>query len=215
MPRVAGRGCKLVVARDEPVDGAERGFGNEGERGMTVHERPFDGRMVHERDVARSAACEPIEHAGENRAVERVEEIDHERPARERVVGGVVAHEPDVATAQRRARDRREIVPCDGVQRGRDLDADDLPERAARGEQYGAAHARAEVDERGVLERERHVREQRVEIADRRRFVMRRMRDTRPDRFGVQFAEKEQRLGRDVAVGVEPLSRAPAGNAHL
>jgi len=82
-----------------------------------------------------------------------------------------------------------------------------------RRQQNGAAHTRAEIDERAALERKGHVAEESSEIADGRRFVMRRVDDVGPDRFGVKFAEKDQRFGRHVVLGIEALSRTPARDA--
>lgn len=100
------------------------------------------------------------------------------------------------------------------MERARYLDADDLPERQPRREQHRAPHPRPEIDERRALERKRDVRDQRLEIADRRRLVVGRMGDIRPDGFRIQIAEKQQRLGRDPVLRIEPLPGGPAGNAR-
>ncbi|GAC1450870.1 MAG: hypothetical protein PVSMB8_10150 [Vulcanimicrobiaceae bacterium] len=109
--------------------------------------------------------------------------------------------------------ERREIVAGDRAECGRDLDADDPPERMHGRKHHHATHPRAYIDERRVVERERNQGEQRVEIADRRRLVVRRVRDARTDRVGVEFAQEEQRLGRDAVLGVETLAGAPSGHA--
>jgi len=85
----------------------------------------------------------------------------------------------------------------------------------ARREQDRAAHSGAEIHERGCGDREGDECEQDIEIADGCGFVMRRVRDARADRFGIEFAEKEQRFGRDAELRVETSARAQPGNTHL
>jgi uncharacterized protein YbjQ (UPF0145 family) len=73
--------------------------------------------------------------------------------------------------------------------------------------QHDAAHAGAEVDKGAALGRERDRVEQRIDVVGGRRLVVRRVLDRRPDRLGIELAEKDERLGRDAVVGVV----APAG----
>lgn len=181
---------------------------------MRVDRPARDGRMIDERYISHARARhQAFEDARENRFVEWIEEVDDEIAAREDERRRIATHQSHVATPERRAIEGFEIIAGDRMERGRNLDADDLPERVSGGEQNGATHSRAYIDERRVFPRERHEFEQRIEIADRGRLVVRRMHDARSDGFGIEVAEKEQRLGRDVSLGIEALSGAPTGNA--
>jgi hypothetical protein len=56
--------------------------------------------------------------------------------------------------------------------------------------------------------------EQRFGLSDRGRLVVRGELERRADRLGVEFAEKDQRFGRDVVLRVEALPGAPARDAN-
>jgi len=182
---------------------------------MSIDESAFDGRVVDECDVAISVLGKSFQNATHDRAAEGIVEIDDQVAARKRIAQRVCADDANVTTAQSGAIDRREIVARDRAQRGRYFDADDLAERMACGQQQRAAHPRAEIDERRALARERNVRDERVEVADGRGLVVRRMLDAGPDRLRVEFAQEQERFGCDAAFRIEALARAPAPHVHL
>ena len=73
-----------------------------------------------------------------------------------------------------------------------------------------APEAGTNVDQRGALGCQRDGIEQPIDIGDRRRLVVGREGDARPDRLGVEFAQEDQRFGRDPVRGIEALAGPPA-----
>ena len=69
---------------------------------------------------------------------------------------------------------------------------------------------RADVDERGAFGRKRHRVEEAIDVGHRRRLVVGGEFEVRPDRLRIEFAEEDQRLGRDAVRGVEALAGAAA-----
>jgi hypothetical protein len=191
------------------VDEAEPKVGDQFEGRVGVDRGSFDRRVVHEHDIAATVTTQAIEHWSEYGRTEWVVEVDDQVATRETERGGIGAHEADVAADELTAVGGS-IILRDRDQCRRDLDADDLAVGTARSVQHDAPEAGAHVDERGTLGCERHRVEQPIDVGDRCRFVVRREFEVRPDGLGIEFAEKNERLGRDAVRGVETLTRPTA-----
>jgi hypothetical protein len=76
--------------------------------------------------------------------------------------------------------------------------------------QNDPAESRADVDQRRALGRKRYRVEQPVDVRDRRRLVVCGEREAWSDGFGIEFAQEDQRLGRDPVRGIEALAGAAA-----
>ncbi len=176
---------------------------------MGIHDSSLDRRVVHECDGAPPVGAEPVDHRRENFRAEWVVEVDNQVAAVEREGRGVGTNQANIAAGAFASK-------CGAVglgnldERRRDLDADDLAERTPCRLQHHAAEAGADVHQRRALRRQWHRIEQAVDVRDRRRLVVGREFQTRPDRFRIEFAEKDQCFGRDAVRGIEALPRALA-----
>lgn len=192
-----------------PVDEAESHIRNEFVCRVPVDRRALDGRVVDEHHLASRIGAEAVEQRGEDLDAERVIKVDKQVAAREREAGSIGPHEPNIAACDFTTIGGP-IIFGDFVQRGRNLDADNLPERAPCRMQKHASEARAHIDERGPFGCQRYRVEQAVDVGDRRRFIVCCEFEARSDGLGIEFAEEDQGFGGDPVLGIEALTRAPA-----
>jgi 2'-5' RNA ligase len=166
--------------------------------------------VVQDDDVASRHDEDAREHALDGLCAKRVVQVEDEISAREPVREGVGTDEPEVATSPQRRIERCKVRERDGVERRRDLDADDLFERHERREHDDPPHTRSDVDERRPLRLDARRRYEALEVGERRRFVVRRKRDARPDGVRIEIPEKDERFGDDAVFGVEALPGSPS-----
>jgi len=184
------------------VHETESEVGDQVECRVGIDGRPLQRRVVDERDIAAPIGAQPVEHGRQNLRAEWVVEVDNQVTAREFEGCCVGVHQANVAAGEF-APVTCAVVFCHLDECRRDLDPDDLAERAPGGMQHHPAQARADIHERRAFRRQRNGVEQPVDVRDRRGLVVGRKFEVGADGLGVEFAEKDQRLGRDAVLGIE------------
>lgn len=156
-----------------------------------------------------------VKRLSERFPVERIEEEDDEVAAGVGRDARVAPNQAQVATAQRVRLCALDIFAGYFIERGRDLDTGHLTERILRGKDHRAAHAGSHVDERGSLHGAlRQRRDQLVKLADRHRFVMRRVRAGVAGGIGIEIGEEEHGVrGNPIPVIESPATAASARHA--
>jgi len=173
--------------------------------------------MIDQARLARfSSRCDPRERRAQRVGIERVEQEDDQIAARIGERPRVLVDEAHVGAAGVESAQLLQVLLRGLVEGGRDLDAEDALERVPHRQEDGAAEAASDVDEgRAADHRFRQARDQVVEVVDRDRLVVGRVRGRFPEVFGVEVAEEEQRLRHDLVFGIETSAGKSPAHASI